>query len=414
VLADIYSSTLIIFTSYDMYKQLLLFLLCLSISINCLPQSQDNKKAKPIKKSEIAYAKPQILRDGIITGSLKDVQINKGIIMAMEDSIKSGGYTNIHSVLIFRHNKLAYENYFPGNDIIRGKGSTGFVAHHRDSLHDIRSVNKSVVSAALMIAIGQGKIKSLNQRAMDFFPEYAQYDTGMKRDITIQNLLNMSAGLEWNEEISYTDTSNSERRMNSSADAIDFILSRNMTDVPGKKFNYNGGCTQLLAAIIEKVAGIEIDRFTELYLFKPLGIQKYTWVKISDGKPSAASGLRLRSRDMLKFGIVYLNNGKWNNNQIIPSHLVEQTLRSQISTPYHDSTYHIEYSNQFWIQNEISDDGKKLNWVQCQGNGGQIIIIDKLFDLVVVITAGNYDQVNLRRSSWDISWEFIYPSLISK
>lgn len=397
-----------------MYKQFFFFLLCLSISTNCFPQAADNKTEKQIKQSEIVYTKPQKLRDGINTATLKEVQINKAIIRAMEDSIKQGVYPNIHSVLIFRHNKLVYENYFPGNDIIRGKGSTGYIAHHRDSLHDIRSVNKSVVSAAVMIALGQGKIKNLNQRVMDFFPEYARYDTGMKRDISIQDLLNMSAGLEWNEQISYTDTLNSERRMNSSTDAIDFILSRNMTDVPGKTFNYNGGCTQLLAAIVEKVAGIEIDRFTDLYLFKPLGIQNYTWVKISDGKPSAASGLRLQSRDMLKFGILYLNNGKWKNTQIIPSHLVEQTLRSQISTPDRGSGYFTEYSNQFWIQHETLDDGKKINWVQCQGNGGQIIIIDQLFDLVAVITAGNYDRVNLRKSSWDLSWEFIYPSLVSR
>jgi CubicO group peptidase (beta-lactamase class C family) len=382
----------------------------LSISLNCFAQLLDNKNISPGKKSEFVYKKPPSFHDGIRTATLKEVHIDEKVIMAMDDSITSGLYTNIHSVLILRHNKLVYENYFEGDDVVRGVGPTGFIAHHRDSLHDIRSVNKSIVGACVMIAAGQGKIKSLNQRMMDFFPEYARYDTGLKRGISIKDLLNMCSGLEWNEELPYSDTLNSERRMNNSADAVDFILSRNMIDIPGRKFNYNGGCTQLLAAIVERVSGMPIDQFSKLYLFDPLGIKRFTWFKIKDGKPSAASGLRLRSRDMLKFGMLYLNKGMWNNNQVIPSQLVQQTLISQTATQYHDSTYHTDYSNQFWIQNEIID-GKEVSWAQCQGNGGQIIIISKSLDLVVVITAGIYDQINLRRSSWDLFLEFIHPSL---
>ncbi|MBK8501337.1 MAG: serine hydrolase [Saprospiraceae bacterium] len=312
--------------------------------------------------------KPEQLSDGIKTNTLRNVQINEDIVNKMQNSITSGLYENIHSILLIRHNQLVYEKYFPGNDVIRGKGSIGFVNHHTDSLHDVRSVSKSVVSAAVMIAIDQRKIESVNQRVFEFFPEYAKYDIGMKRDITIQHLLNMSAGFEWDEEIPYSDTTNSERRLNFSPDAIDFVLRQTLVDVPGNKFNYNGGCTQLLAAIVEKVSGLTIDMFVDKYLFKPLGIIQYSWVVIRDGKPSAASGLRLRSRDLAKFGLLYLNEGKWNGKQIISSQLITQTLKSQISTSYKDSNYYIEYSNQFWIQNEIIE-GKKVSWIQCQGNG---------------------------------------------
>lgn len=384
-----------------MHKYFLIHLACLSTSLCSFSQLADNKPG-------FDYKRPEMLTDGIRTSTLQQVRINKDFIKAMEDSITNGAYTNIHSVLIMRNNKLVYEKYFPGEDQVRGIGSAGFVAHHRDSLHDIRSVNKSVVSAAIMIAVGQGKIKSLDQRVLDFFPEYARHDTGLKRDITIQHLLNMSAGLEWKEGLP-SNTTDSERRMNQSPNALDFIFSRNMSAVPGTTFNYNGGCTELLAAIIQKVSGMEIDQFTEQYLFNPLGIKYYTWVRKTDGTPSGASGLRLRSRDMAKFGLVYFNNGKWKTKQIIPSHLVAQTLKSQVSTPDSSAEYHLEYSNQFWIYNEIVND-KELTWVQAQGNGGQIIIIDKKFDLVLVITAGNYNQ-NVRRGPWDIYLDFIYPSL---
>ncbi|MEO5647965.1 MAG: alpha/beta fold hydrolase [Chitinophagaceae bacterium] len=366
---------------------------------------------KKLKQAATPYKKPAKLNDGIQTATLKDVGIDEKIIGAMNDSIVNGNYPNIHSVLILRNNKLVYENYFPGTDEIRGIGDAGFKEHHRDSLHDIRSVNKSVVGAAVLIAIAQDKIKSVDQPVFDFFPEYAGYETGLKQQITIKHLLNMTAGLEWDEDKS--DTTNDERRMNNSPDAIDFVLRQPVVDTPGKKYNYSGGYTQLLAGIIEKATGMPIDKFTDLYLFKPLGIEKYTWHKIRDGKPAAASGLRMRSRDMAKFGLLFINNGKWKGKQIIPAQLVEQTMSSQVSTPYSDSVApHIGYSNQFWIPTEIMK-GKQVTWVQAQGNGGQIIIMDKLNNLVAVITAGNYNLKNLRRSSWDIYPNFIYPAVVS-
>ncbi len=84
----------------------------------------------------------------------------------------------------------------------------------------------------------------------------------------------MTAGIEWDEEISYLDPRNSEIRMNNSADAIEFVLSQKVVDTPGKKYNYSGGCTQVLAEIVAKATGIPVDKFSEQYLFKPLGIEK--------------------------------------------------------------------------------------------------------------------------------------------
>jgi len=283
---------------------------------------------KQLKQSASAYKKPAQLKDGILTATLKEVNLDEKQIKAMTDSITSGNYPNIHSLLILRYNKLVYEEYFPGIDETRGVGFVGFKDHHQDSLHDVRSITKSVVSAAILIAHAQGKIKSLNQRVFDFFPAYAKHDTGIKRQITIQHLLNMSAGLDWDEEISYLNPQNSEVRMNNSPDAIEFVLSQKLVDTPGKKYNYSGGCTQVLAEIVAKATGITVDKFSEQYLFKPLGIEKYTWVKTRSGYPSAASGLRMRPRDMAKFGLLFLNNGIWNGKQIIPADLVAQTLKS--------------------------------------------------------------------------------------
>jgi CubicO group peptidase (beta-lactamase class C family)/pimeloyl-ACP methyl ester carboxylesterase len=367
---------------------------------------------KKLRQAATPYKKPAQLSDGIKTATLKEVGINEKFINVITDSITSGNYTNIHSVLILRNNKLVYEQYFPGTDVTRGVGFVGFKDHHRDSLHDVRSITKSVVGAAILIAHAQGKIKSLNQRVFDFFPEYAKHDTGMKKQLTVQHLLNMTAGIEWDEEISYLDPRNSEIKMNNSPDAIEFVLSQKIVDTPGKKYNYSGGCTQVLAAIIEKVTKMSVDKFTQQHLFKPLGIEKYTWVKNIDGKPSAASGLRLRSRDLAKFGLLFLNNGMWKGKKIIPTHLVKQTLLSQISTPFADSIVpFVGYSNQFWIYTEKIK-GELVDYVQAQGNGGQIILLDKKNDLVLIITAGNYNRRDLRKNSYDIYPNFVYPAVI--
>jgi CubicO group peptidase (beta-lactamase class C family)/pimeloyl-ACP methyl ester carboxylesterase len=371
----------------------------------------DQYHIKARKQAAIPYKKPDKLKDGIQTGTLKEAGLNEKILQTMVDSIVNGNYPRIHSVLILRNNKLVFEQYWPGYDVVRGKGFVGFVDQHRDSLHDQRSVTKSFVGTAIMIALSKGKIRSLDQRIFELFPGYAKSDTGMKRKITIQHLLNMSAGLEWNEDIPYTDPKNSEILMNNSSDAIEFVLSQKMVDEPGIKYNYSGGCSQVLAAIVEKTTGMPVDKFLEANLFKPLGIEKYTWVKNTDGQPLAASGLRLRSRDMAKFGLVYLNGGKWKDQQVIPAKAVGQTWKSQVPTPFTDADYpDVGYSNQFWIYTQMIN-GNPVNYIQAQGNGGQLIVLDKKNDLVLIITAGNYNRSGLRKSSWEIYGDFIYPAI---
>ncbi len=105
----------------------------------------------------------------------------------------------------------------------------------------------------------------------------------MKKQITIKHLLTMSAGLGWNENVSYADPSNREISMYNSPDPIEYVLNQKLSETPGKKFNYSGGCTHILAAIVEKATGIAIDKFTEKYLFKPLRIAEYDWLKTNNG-----------------------------------------------------------------------------------------------------------------------------------
>ena len=346
----------------------------------------------------------------IVIGSLESEGMDSVQISKMTKAITDQSYPNIHSVLIARNGKLVYENYFPGKDEILGQ-SIGLIKHNKDSLHDIRSVSKSIVSACIGIAISQGKIKNEDQKIWDFFPEYNDLNTGEKSNITIKHLLTMSSGLEWNEMIPYTDPANSEVRMDYSPDPVKFVLSQKSVTAPGTIWNYNGGGTQILAAIIKKVTGVETDEYAREYIFKPLGITQFFWIKFPSTQiPIAASGLRLRSRDMLKFGLLYMNKGIWNERQILSEAWVRDSHKSYINRG-DSATGSGGYGYQFWIWKDTINN-KPINIVAAIGNGDQRIFFDHENDLLVVTTAGNYNKWDIKNNADALVRNYIYPSFI--
>ena len=173
---------------------------------------------------------------------------------------------------------------------------------------------------------------------------------------------------------------------------------------------YNGGTTQLLAAIIKKVSGLNIHEFANKYLFTPLGISNSEWVFYPETDlPAAASGLRLRSRDMLRFGLLYANKGKWNDYQILSEDWVRQSTSAHIRFGRNN----VGYGYQFWILSAATiADNQNHEIAAAFGNGGQRIYLDSIHDLIVVITAGNYNQWTIKNDSEALLIDFIYPALI--
>ena len=347
--------------------------------------------------------KPRNLNDGIKTATVSEVGMDTSVVNEITNQITSGYYPNIHSLLIYKDDKLVYENYFKGKDQYLGK-DLGVIEHGINDLHGIRSISKSVVSACIGIAINQGKIKNIDQKVFDFFKEYAAYDTGMIKGLSIKHLLTMTSGLKWNEEVPYDNPENSEIKMNRSADPIDFILSSPMITLPGKEWRYNGGTTQLLSIIIERATGKKVDEFAKEYLFRPLGIATFEWIKMpGTDNPAAASGLRLRSRDLLKFGILYHNKGKWNGKQIIPRDWIKQSFHTIIHRPVSPNRAKPNggYGYQFWTFNDTIQT-QPVYIVAAVGNGDQRIYFDEKNNLLVVITAGNYNIWTIQNNSYAI------------
>jgi CubicO group peptidase (beta-lactamase class C family) len=346
--------------------------------------------------------------EGIAIASMADVGIDSVIINKIDTAIRNGTYPNIHSLLIVRNNKFVYEKYWTGKDQ-RWGDDLGPVAHGRDSLHDIRSISKSIVSACIGIVIEQGKIKSVDQKVFDFFPEYAKLDTGIKSSLAIKHLLAMNSGIVWNEDIPYDNPENSEIRMTNSPNQVEYVLSQPMEATPGALWKYNGGTTQLLAAILEKTTGKKVDQFASEYLFQPLGITRFEWIKYpGTDLPAAASGVRLRSIDLLKFGLLYKQEGVWQGKKIIDPKWVEESFQSHVQRPGGGS-----YGYQFWLwQDTINNTPTPI--VACVGNGDQRILFDKTNDLVVVTTAGNYNKWTIEKNVHALMKDYIYPALVKK
>ena len=348
----------------------------------------------------LAMPKPDQLHDGIATSNLHAVGIDASLIGDMADSIASNAYPNIHSVLIFRNGYLVYENYWPGADENRRTGYKGPTQHHRDSLHDVRSISKSITGAAVLLAHHKGRIASLDQRIFDFFPAYKHYAEGGKADITIRHLLTMTSGLSWQE------SQNDSLKVKNVSHALDFILRQPLASAPGRKFRYNSASSQLLAQIVEVATGQDIDIYTRTHLFQPLGITDYDWTREANGIRCAWAGLRMRTRDLLKFGILYLNDGVWNGYNLLPGDLIEESMRTQVVTDSPNG-----YGYQFWTL-EDSLGNRRVRTVEASGNGGQKIEVNRSENLIVVITAGNYDSTPIANTSYDLYLDFVLPAIL--
>ena len=333
-----------------------------------------------------------------------DVGLDASKLNEVAARIRSNPNINVHSVLVVKDNKLIFEDYFSGKDQSWGE-DLGVVDFDGDSLHDMRSVTKSITSALVGIAISEGKIAGIDASVFDLFPDYSDQLAPDKKSLTLHHILTMSAGLDWFEPIDYTNPGNDEIRMDGSPDPVAFTLGRSLRNQPGQSFQYNGGLPTLLGHLLEKGYGKSGDQIAKEKLFDPLGIESFDFHANSGGMLAYASGLRLTPRDMAKIGMLYLNDGRWREEQIIPADWVEASLR-----PYLESSFTPGYGYQWWIMRFDSE--HESIWVPAAiGNGGQRIFILQPFDMVVVVTAGNYNTGDVELSGSDILMEYIFPSL---
>ncbi|MFC2024084.1 serine hydrolase domain-containing protein [Chloroflexota bacterium] len=187
-------------------------------------------------------------------------------------------------------------------------------------------------------------------------------------------------------------------------DPVTYVLDRPLVDEPGTSFNYSGGNMNVLGEIIRYATGMGIYEFSKNYLFEPLGIDPFDWSTYESGVFEAGGGLEMTSRDMVKIGVTFLNNGVWNGKQIISEQWVEKSASPYagnhgINIPGEDSG-RVGYSYSWWTKQypesgsqlscRSSNSVGKTNLYYAGGWGGQHIMVIPELNAVVVFTGGNY------------------------
>lgn len=280
---------------------------------------------------------------------------------------------NISSLLIARNGILVYEQYF-----------NGYTSHDR---HRCYSVTKSVTSALIGMAIDDDSITNLTHPILEFFAEYTDIknpDTS-KDSITLEHVLQMRAGFEWDEwSTLYDSPQNPIVHMIVSDDWFKFVLDLPMASDPGSEFTYNSGCTVLLSGVLEKSTGMTAEDYAVANLFEPLGIEDYVWGKGANGITNTGWGLSMRPRDMAKIGQFYLQDGVWGDQRLLSSEWIAESTQR-----YTTFTNGSGYGYQWWLI-ATAIDGEDVLIPHADGWGNQYIFYIRPLNMVIVSTAEHY------------------------
>jgi CubicO group peptidase (beta-lactamase class C family) len=276
-------------------------------------------------------------------------------------NLNAGGKTK--SFLVIKNDSILFEKYYDGYD--------------QNSLSNSFSVAKSIVVSLMGKAIMEGKIKGLDQPVSDYFDEYKE---GLASELTVGDLASMSSGMKWNEK--YYSVINITSESYFTNDLRSVILRQKIIDKPGQSFRYSSGDTQLLAMVIEKATGTTLSDYLSEKFWKPMGAENNAlWQLDSDnyGMEKAYCCIASTARDFARFGKLYINNGKWNDEVILDSSFVELSIQPS----FKDSPY---YGYGWWLYDY---EGKKV--FTMNGHRGQFVISFPE-ENIIIVRQGDFNE----------------------
>ncbi len=305
--------------------------------------------------------------------------------------ILNNNLKDIHSILLIKNGKLILEEYFGG--------------YHRNLKHSMQSVTKSVTSILIGIAKDRGKKIVLDGKLTTYLPEYKDLiSNNGKSEITLEHLLTMKAGLEWNE----LHAPSSLQQMIWSSDAIKYVLERKLVDPPGQRFFYSSGLSTVLGKILKNTTGSDALQYADEHLFTPLGITDYDWGKTADGSISTGAALFLRPRDMAKLGYLFLKDGAWKDRQIVSKKWVRESIYPHVTG---DPISGTGYGYQWWRGTTRIGD-RDIDAFYAAGHGGQFIVQIPSLDVITVITS-QYDDNNAGDfRAYSVIENYIIPAVL--
>lgn len=288
-----------------------------------------------------------------------------------------------HSIMVIRHGKVVAEGWW--------------APYRPDLRHTLYSTSKSFTSTAVGFAVAE-KLLSVEDTVISFFPDQLPDTVSpLLSMMTVKDLLTMSAGQA---------PDPTGRITSSSGSWVKDFLATPVLKEPGTEFLYNSMATFMLSAIVQKVTGERIADYLQPRLFEPLGIEGYDWEESPEGINTGGWGLRVKTEDMAKFGLLYLQKGMWNGKQVLPAAWVEEATTFKIdqapgASPGEkaESDWKQGYCYQFWRS--------RNNSFRADGAYGQYIIVLPEKDAVVAITAESPDM----QDEINLVWDHILPAL---
>ncbi|MDB5439033.1 MAG: beta-lactamase [Caulobacteraceae bacterium] len=325
--------------------------------------------------ADYRYRKPANRFDGLAVGDIARTPLGLETAKAVVGGILDRTYPNVHSVLLYQGGKLVLEEYF--------------YDYNAGRQQQLRSASKSFVSAAAGIAIDQGFLPGADAPILPrlTYGSYANPDS-RKSALTLGDMLTMSSGLACND---YDGASpGREEEIYPHADWVKAVMDLPQISAPGEVSHYCSGGVAVVGRVVENATHMSLPDFARRNLFRPLGIadRDWTWNYDLTNADTEYSQLHMRPRDMLKFGVMYADGGRWHGRQIVPPAWVKTSLSPLKQLD--DTGY-----GYFWwhpyINVQTPAGVQKVEYSSAQGNGGQKIYILPQFDLVAVFTGGAYN-----------------------
>jgi CubicO group peptidase (beta-lactamase class C family) len=320
-----------------------------------------------------AYHQPEKCNDQLQTASLFEYVKDTTSFNSLMESIIRQKFGRLESFLIIKDQKLVLEEYFFGYD--------------RTQLHYINSCTKSITSLLLGIALERHNKLDVDQPAFNFFPQYDSLLTPEKEKITLKHVLSMTAGIQ--EENGFKGTNPD--------DYIKYIFSLPIKSNPGEIFKYSAECTNLLGTVIYTLENMQADEFAKDVLFNKLSISEFDWER-ENGLVPCDAGLYMYPRDMAKIGLLVLNDGYWNGEQLVPKEWINISTKPHIAeSEFFDYGYQWwcrSKQNTPWWNNPVRGGKTEHDMALALGHGGQFIMIIRELNMAIVITSSDNNEGN--------------------
>ena len=342
---------------------------------------------EPPARIDYTYRIPTDIGDGWQLADLASEGFDTQQIAVLMDQIVNEDYPGIDSIAIVRNEKLLL--YWSANRELTNFDA--WIGNTNRERHILHSTSKSFTSALIGIAIDQGFIASTDVKFYDLF-NYAGYDNWdpRKAEMTLEDALTMRLGLTWDEwSLSYTNANNDlvfleNNNLDWSKALLDLPMSRN----PGTTFTYNTAATIAIGKALQNATGMPMAEFADANLFLPMQITNAVWARSPTNLPIGGSGLFLETRDLIKFGQLYLNGGAWQGQQLISADWVAASVIRHVDLSG-SFTFSDGYGYQWWLD-QFNYKGQQVEAWITSGYGGQFIFAIPSLDLVVAFTGHNY------------------------